>query len=415
MNTVSQDFFLNYGESSINISVPEKNLMAVLTPQQIPVIADLEGKLRESLKKPIGCPPLAEMAAGSRRVVIALPDQTRVLPSATLLPIVVDELKAVGVNRDQITVVIGVGNHRAPTEAEKRKILGGLYGQIRCYDSTEKGYKMLGLTSRGTPVEVSMPVADGDFVMALGNVELHQLACFSGGVKGVAVGTASKRALQHNHKLGRLNQGAENYVRLDMEEFARLAGLTFIVNTVMNQKREIVHLSAGDPVKAHADCARVAEQIFTVPVSREADIVVASIGGEPRDATLYQAQKGLQNALRAVKQDGIIIMAAKCREGFGDPDFKQWVMEAENLDSLIEKNRHQFLLGAHKTAYIAKAVQKANIYFVSDMPEKDIRKLYFSPFGNGQKALAAALLEIGTQAEILVMPWAGLTHPQIID
>lgn len=416
------DLTLNYGQGLIKAQIPAGWHVRVITPAFWPEI-DLEQELITGIKSPIGCRPLHDLARGAGGVTIVTSDQTRPLPSDIILPIVLDQLQQAGVNRESIKVLIGVGNHRGISEAEKKKLLGPVYNQVQCWHSKETGYILLGMTKRGTPVEVAVPVAQADIVVALGNIEYHQLAGFSGGVKAVAAGAASRTALEHNHRLSTLDAGGlgeldQNIVRRDMEEFALMANLSFIINVVLNEHGRAMAVVAGDPVKAHRIGCQAAQRIYTVEVAEPADIVIVSPGGEPKDTTVYQAQKTVRNALRAVRDGGIVIVAAKCREGFGDPVFEQWMSNAGTPGELLARSSSRFVLGGHKGAFIAQAVNKARIFWVSDLPPKQVQTLFFEPFGSLQEAVDQACRNMSGraaagQAAIQVYPWGGLTVPYI--
>ncbi|MHB9095661.1 MAG: nickel-dependent lactate racemase family protein, partial [Eubacteriales bacterium] len=337
--------------------------------------------------------------------------------SHLILPVLFGELEEAGISKDSVTVIIGVGNHRPVTEQEKAALLGPLYGQVRCFHSRETGYTLLGITKRGTPVEVSVPLAQADLVVALGNIEIHQLAGYTGGVKAVAVGAASHSALEHNHRLSTLGESGpglleENIVRHDMEEFARIANLGFILNVVINETGQVVHLVAGDPIDAHRIGCIAAEKMYRVRISEAADIVIVSPGGEPKDNTVYQAQKTVQNALKAVKDGGIIIVAAKCPEGLGDPVFEEWMNQASSPGDIEGRSRREFVLGGHKAAFLAGAVKKARIFWVSGLLPATVRKLFFEPYKSLQAAVNTACEIKGSEARVLVIPWGGITVPQ---
>lgn len=418
---------LSYGQGSLKAEIPVGWQVRVVTPAFWPEI-DLEQELTEGLRSPIGCQPLSDLARNARKVAIVTSDQTRPLPSDIILPVVVDELLQAGVPRDAIKVVIGVGNHRGTSEAEKKKLLGPVYGKVQCIHSKETGYILLGMTKRGTPVEVAVPVAQADLVVALGNIEYHQLAGFTGGVKAVAAGTASRQALEHNHRLSALGAGGlgeldQNIVRRDMEEFAFMANLSFIINVVLNEHGRAIAVVAGDPVQAHRVGCQAAQRIYGVEIAEPADIVIVSPGGEPKDSTVYQAQKTVRNALRAVRDGGIIIVAAKCREGFGDPVFEQWMNNAGTPGQLLARSSREFVLGGHKGAFIAQAVDKARIFWVSDLPPEQVKTLFFEPFDSLQGAVDQACSSMGGsnaagqntagQGAIVVLPWGGVTVPYI--
>lgn len=413
---MTADITLKYGNGEMRAVIPEGRFVREWGPVYVPPVADLERMIVNGIRNPIASPPLEVLAAKAGKVTIVISDQTRPLPSSLILPFLLKELAQAGVSSESVTVVIGVGNHRPATEDEKEHLLGSVYGQVRCFHSKETGYKMMGVTKRGTPVEVSVPVAQADLVIALGNIEFHQLAGYSGGVKAVAVGAASHRAIEHNHRLSTLHESGlgmldENIVRRDMEEFAQISGLGFIINVVLNQEHRIVSLAAGDPIEAHRVGCETARRMYMVNIPEPADVVIASPGGAPRDNSVYQSQKSVYNALQAVVDGGIVIVASQCREGFGDPVFEQVMNQAANPADIEEKAGREFVLGGHKASLISKAVQKARIFWVSDMAEEAVRRLFFEPFGALQPAIDKAMKIKGSEAGVIVMPWAGLTVP----
>ena len=407
---------LNYGDEWVKAIIPDAWSLTEIKPERLPEVADLEQEIINCIRSPKGCSPLKLMLEGMEQIAIIISDHTRPLPSGTLLPILCNELEQAGIKKDKITVVIGGGNHRPATEAEKKRLMGPLYGKLQCFHSTETGYRGLGVTKRGTPVEVSVPVADADLVIGLGNIELHQLAGYSGGVKSIAIGTASKRAIEHNHRLTCLQENAVgvldgNLVRDDMEEFARFTKLGFIINVVLNEGKEVTAVVAGDPVKAHRAGCSFAKRMYTAEIDYPADIVIVSPGGSPRDNTVYQAQKAVGNALKVAAKGGIIIVTAKCSEGFGDPVFEQWVKEAAGVAELEERTRKEFVLGGHKAAFIVKAVKQCRVFWVSEMEAADVARLFFTAFNSLQAAVDAAAKETRKQTRAVIMPWGGLTFP----
>ncbi|MCL5046082.1 MAG: nickel-dependent lactate racemase, partial [Actinobacteria bacterium] len=117
---------------------------------------------RSALEKPIGCKPLREMAKGRTSVSIIVSDSTRKVPTARLMPFVIDEVKAGGIEIDQIVVVVATGVHRPATDTEIYEIVGHEFcGKLRVIShdpySPDK-LVSLGYTSRGTPVEVNRGV-----------------------------------------------------------------------------------------------------------------------------------------------------------------------------------------------------------------------------------------------------------------
>ena len=68
------------------------------------------------------------------------------------------------------------------------------------------------------------------------------------------------------HPLARPGILKGNPIHEDMVEQAKMAGLDFIVNVILNKKREITHVVAGDFVEAHEKGCEIARSIAEVRI-----------------------------------------------------------------------------------------------------------------------------------------------------
>ncbi len=83
-------------------------------------LADVNGALEAALDRPIGCEPLAQLAAGKRTAAIAVCDITRPAPNRITLPPLLKRLHAAGILPERVTILIATGLHRAATDEEAR-------------------------------------------------------------------------------------------------------------------------------------------------------------------------------------------------------------------------------------------------------------------------------------------------------
>jgi len=321
------------------------------------------------------------------------------------------------VNEEDITVVLALGSHRKHTEEEKKYLVGDdIYNNIKCIDSDPSKCVHLGICRNGTPVDVFKTVADADRRICLGNIEYHYFAGYSGGAKAIMPGVSTREAIQANHsnmvnpkaKAGSLE---DNPVRQDIDEVARFIPIDFIVNVVLDSKKNILKAVAGHYIEAHREGCKFLDSIYKIKIKRKADIVIATPGGFPKDINLYQAQKALDNAKHAVRAGGIIILAGSCKEGLGEKVFEKWMLEAKSPGEMVEKIKVDFQLGGHKAAAIAMVLQSAKIYLVSDLKPNFVRDLFMVPFDSIQSAVDSALDEIGSESKIILMPNGGSTLP----
>ena len=408
---------LGYGKEKVRVNIQDKSVQAVLEPNHIKAGLTGADSVRYALENPIGTGRLKDIVKKGEKVCIITSDITRPMPSKTVLPLVVDELNSGGVEDSDIFVVFALGNHRPHTEEEKKYLAGEeVYFRVRCIDADQSRVVSLGTTSLGTPVDVFEEVAGADRIVCLGNIEYHYFAGYSGGAKAIMPGVSTAAAIQSNHsrmveETSATGKIEGNRVRADIEEAADFINIDFIVNVVLDEKKQIIKTVAGHYIKAHREGCAFLDEIYKVHIGSKADIVLVSPGGYPKDINLYQAQKALDNSKHAVKDGGIIILAAACTEGLGEEVFERWITQAQSLGSMVQRIKENFELGGHKAAAIGMVQQKADVYLVSDMDEDFVKSMFFFPFASVQDALDAALAKAGDEAKVIVMPYGGSTLP----
>ena len=405
------------GNRTERVSVPAENLLGVLEPNAVK--ADLAGEaaVRRALAEPIGTPRLRDIVRPGEKIAIVTSDITRPMPTWTVMPALLEELYAAGTAPEDITLVFALGSHRGHTEAEKAHLAGErAWREITCVDLNVEDCVHVGVTSRGTPVDIDRRVAEADRRICLGNIEYHYFAGYSGGAKAIMPGVSTRAAIQANHS--RMVESAAcaghlkgNPVREDIEEAAAMVGVDFILNVVLDAHKEIIRAVAGDVTTAHrAGCAFL-DTLYRKELPRRADIVLVSQGGAPKDLNLYQTQKALDNAKHAVKPGGVIVLIGSCKEGLGEKTFEEWITSAPTARSLIDRIQREFRLGGHKAAAIAMVLENADIYLVSDLPDELVRKLFMIPYHTVEEAYAAAAAKCGPDAAVLAMPYGGSTLP----
>lgn len=406
-----------YGKTKMSVEIGESNLIASLLPKKQETCGDYETILKAALRHPIGTSQLTNMVKPGQKVAIVISDVTRPCPSYKILPIVIDELNKAGVGDEDIIIVSGLGSHRTQTKEEHECLVGSeIYQRIKVVDSDVEDYVLVGESSNGTPFEVFRPVAKADFRVSIGNIDYHYFAGYSGGCKALVPGVCTRRTIEKNHSMmllddAKVGKADGNPVRADLEEILNFLSLDFIVNVVLNEKKEIVAAVAGHAVQAHREGCRVLDQLYKQPITKLADIVIASPGGLPKDLNVYQTQKALDNAQWAVKEGGIIILVGECKEGYGEKTFETWVNEAACADDLLKRIQVDFKLGGHKAAAIAKVTKKARVFFVSSLPVAKVEKLYMTPFSDLQTAYDAALQAKGKDASVYCLTVGGTTLP----
>ena len=416
------EIWLPYGNTEVPIRIPDENLLGEIKPKERQGAPDPKSEIIRALENPIGTKRLRELAKPGSKVAIVVEDVTRPAPSHLMLPPILDELNQAGVKDEDVTVVFGCGTHRAVKPEEMPKLIGeDALKRVKAinHDCNAPDLVFVGETSFKTKVYVNKVFAEADVRVLTGDIELHYYAGYGGGRKGVLPAVSGAETIQHNHALLLDPKSATgnlegNPVHADMLEGARLAKTDFILNVVMNSNKEIVNAFAGDVEKAFLEGVKLVDEMHKIPVEDTAEIVITSADGAPHDVNLFQSLKAVENAINIVKEDGVIVLIAECREGHGNQLFYDWMAKFKDLGQLEKEIKRKFVLGGHKAYYLQRALKKAKIILVSTLPDyyaTGIFKLKTAKTAN--EALRMAFNIAGKKSKIWIMPHGSTTLPVI--
>ncbi len=413
------DVWLPYGKTDVCVRVPARNLLGTVEPKEQPATADAKAEVERALKEPIGSKLLKEIVKAEGKVAIVVDDLTRKTPSEAMLLPVLAELNAAGVKDENVTIIFGCGTHRAVKPEETEALIGAeVLKRVKAisHDFRAPDLVNVGTTkTHGNKVYVNRVFAEADVKVLLGDVNFHYYAGYGGGRKSVLPAVCGEETIRQNHALlvhsgARAGNLEDNPVHVDMTEAARLAKVDFIVNVVANRKGEVVKAFAGDLEAAFLEAVKLVDEMFRVTVDRRSDIIVVSSGGYPADISLYQALKGLDNSLDAVKRGGVIILVAECPEGHGNQVFYDWMTRLSDLKNVEREVKRNFVLGGHKAYYLLKALQNHQIILVSSLPDYYATSIFKLKTARAiNDALTEALKIAGSASRVWAMPYGSYT------
>lgn len=288
-------------------------------PPPLPALAP--EAISACLQRSCGTPPLAELAAGRRNAVILVDDLSRPTPVQSLLPPLLTELARAGLAESQITIVIAGGSHAPESVVDiERKLGSALAGRLRVVaHDCRRDLVALGRSPSGIPVWVNRFVMEADLKIGVGAIYPHPAAGYSGGAKILAPAACGLETIQRLHddlRPARQRGGALNTeLRIELEAIAEQAGLSFIVNAVLNADRQIAAVFAGHPVRAHRAGIAFLEAHYRVALTPEADVVVADM--YPFDLNLQFAHDRGLWPLEGRRPKVSKVMVAACPCGVG--------------------------------------------------------------------------------------------------
>lgn len=408
---------LAFGKSGLAVELPAGFRYQVLEARSATPLDDPQQALEDALDAPYGTLPLLELARGKRSAAISVCDITRPAPNRQTLPPVLRRLEAAGIARENITILIATGLHRAATEAEIREICGEEIAagyRVVNHDARDlAAHRFLGHSSSGTPVYIDERFMAADLHITLGFIEPHLMLGYSGGRKLIAPGLAAQETIKvlHSPKFMRDRRSVEgsvsdNPLHHELMEISRMARHDFMLDVALARDRAIAGVFAGEPAAAHAAGVAHVSQALLQTLDEPVDAVITTAAGYPLDLTFYQAIKGVTAASHILKPGGRILLFAACDEGAGAAEFREMILEGRTAEGFLEHiagnavTVDQWQL--EKLALVA--VKHPVDWHVPGLPAEFCGKVWGSVHGSAGDAISALTGELPARARIAVIP-----------
>ena len=416
-----------YGHGTKEFEYNEADILKVVRTKDFTPMQDVEHQVLQAVENPIGSPALSEIIKPGDTVAFICNDPTRVANSDIFMPILVNEMNRLGVPDENMRIVFSLGTHRAMTDAEMVEQVGAeVAGRLKMYNSiatNQDDFEYFGETSFGTPVWINKLLCDVDHVILTGTIVHHYFSGYGGGRKAVLPGCAAMETVRKNHSWmldprAGLGQMEGNPCYDDQMEgvalFAKNRSL-FLFNAVLNAKHEFLKIFAGDYIKAHKEACRFVDEVYGCEIPREADLVIASCGGYPKDINVYQMQKTMDNAMCAVREGGVVVLLAECIEGSGSAKLEETFKRLKTAAAIREELENNFQIGANKAFAITRPLGKAKFILVTVLdPEMAKSMLFTATTDNVEDAIAMAKTILGNEhPSTILMPEGSLTVPRV--
>jgi nickel-dependent lactate racemase len=416
-----------FGKNGIEVSVPDGYACQVLRSHTAAALGDVDSALVGALDHPIGCEPLAVLAAGKRTAAISVCDITRPAPNSVTLPPLLARLHTAGIPVEGITILVATGLHRVATAAEIKTILGPEIASkysVVSHDARDlTAHCPLGATSRGTPVYIDERFMAADLHITLGFIEQHLMLGFSGGRKLVAPGLAAQETIKviHSPRFMREPLATEgsiinNPLHAELLEIARMARHDFMLDVTLTQGREIAGVFAGNPVKAHAAGVEFLEDTSLETLPAPADVVITSAAGYPLDLTFYQTVKGVTAAQHIANPGGRILVLGECAEGMGSPEFGQFMRTLTGFQDFLDWIRENPVeVDQWQLEKLALTGLKHELYFYTPGVTKlQLGCLGARAYSDLNEAIAAVLQGLPDNAHVVLVPDGPYTYARAV-
>lgn len=423
-----KEYKFRYGNTSVSIPVDESQVIGVIEGNDTTPLSNISGALMDAIDNPIDSAPLSEVAAKASSIAIIVSDMTRYwMRQDLIVPLIVEYLvEKCGKSYEDLTIVIATGTHVGGSEDDLRTLVTSpVFDKVRTinHDCRDKNLVYLGTTSYGTPVSINKEAADADLVICLGAATYHVMAGFGGGRKSILPGISSLDTIKHNHAYSlapdafitnpEIGNGKleGNPLNEDMLEAAAMMKNLFMITLVTDTEFQLESIYAGHWRTSWEKACEEVKRIYTVPIEKKADVVITSCGGFPKDESLYQGTKAVDNVISALKDGGTLILMLEGRNGGGSPDYFDWIKPLVG-GTFEEELRNNFTVGGYIFFLNCEQAARFNILMYSSIPAETVAPMGIKAYDDLDKLMEDAHIE---GKSVYIIPSGSTVLPVVAD
>lgn len=310
-----------------------------------------------------------------RHVAILVEDGTRKNDEyKKILAVLIQWLNNLSV--ESIDLVIAYGTHEKHTINQCERLYGAEnLKKVRLIHHDSKDWDSLIEIGQynGYPVGINKSVVMADFRIVIGSIKPHTFAGFTGGRKMILPGVADYDSIRRNHALvkkAKTSMGIleGNPIHVGMSEIAGMIQVDMAYQLVKNNRGHLVKICSGNLREAFNKGVACSKELLSTSLKESYDVVVASIGGAPKDNSLYQSQRGITTAVNACKKDGIVFIISSLDGGVGNDLYELWLKKP--YQSVLELPEEAIDIGVHSAYLTAKNFSNCHrIYLMSNQSE----------------------------------------------
>ena len=174
----------------------------------------------------------------------------------------------------------------------------------------EKPYQVVAQPGGEKALELLRRAMVDEGKIAIGTTMAHSYYGFSGGAKCILPGVSSLRTIMRNHSFTtttEFNMGnPHTLMRSDAEQAARMMGLDFKIDAILNGHAQICNLCAGDFEAEIQHAAAYAAEHYAAKFVPDCDVVIANNYFKPAEANCAYTPE----VIASLKDGGSFVLAA---------------------------------------------------------------------------------------------------------
>ena len=353
-----QKVLLDYGDKKMEVELPDSATVVRygVTYQDPPEVDPWEAT-RKALEKPLGMPPLRELAKPGKKAVIAFPDRVKggahvKAHRRVCIPLIVEELLKGGMKKEDVTLLCAPGLHRKNTLDEwywylGKEIIDEFYPErMSNHDATDPELLDFGKDEMGNVVQCNRLIAECDIPIIIGHVQGNPYGGYSGGYKMAVTGLTGWRSIASHHCPSTMHRddflpaSTHSTMRKQFDSIGKamekgMGKGFFAVDAVLGQQAQVLGVYCGSVEEVQKASWPLADKRtnVTLDVSEPADILVYGLPrnfhygpGMGTNPILMLQAIGAQLARcwNAFREGGVIIAPSMCDGWFNEHWFPSY-------------------------------------------------------------------------------------------
>jgi nickel-dependent lactate racemase len=391
---------IEWGRHTLELDVPENVLLSAGAVPSVSPLANVAEATRTALESPFEFPPLRKALTPDDHVAVVL--EAGMPQVATILPEVLRVIRGAGVSLESTTIVTAAGEKQdwiddLPEDCED------VHVESHVPDDRKK-LAYLASTREDHRIYLNRTVVDADQSIVLTHRAFDPLMGYLGGELALYP-TLS----EHPHPKDRTLHWKERIPKIgashaghEAAEVAWLLGVPFFVQAVEGPGGSLLQILGGPPESCR-EGERSLDRYWRREVAEPADVVIASLTGDPARLTFADLARALANATRVVRMGGKIVLLTEAAPQISPAI--EVLTQSEDAGLAVRRFQKEMPEEAEAGFLWATAATHAKLYVLSGMPEETVEEMFAVALQHAtqvQRTLSGA-------GSVLLLPDAHLT------
>lgn len=343
-----------------------------------PPVANVAEAVRLALEAPVDFPPLRQALTPDDDVAVVVRPTLNRLPE--ILAALLNHILSAQVQPERVVLIPAAapGERTVDLKADLPAPLQSV--RVVAHDrADQKGLAYLAGTEGGRAVYLNRHLVDAGQVVVVGQLRFDPLFGYRGGLDEFFPLLSDAATWQEFalHPSDTMPGTRDSGTAAEANEVGWLLGLPFLLQVLEGEGNDVASVLAGTQASLQAKGQRLLDRQRRLVVGRSADLVLATLAGDPARQSLVEVARAFAAASRVVRPGGTIavLSAAAGEAGPGLAHFRGADTPIAGLRQAKQHHAADFV-----TLWeLASAAQHARLFLHSRLPAEQVEEIFITP------------------------------------